>query len=503
MTDITFAGTSNGSARVFPAAPDDAQRPALPDHSRRPTPAPLATGARIAQLLADLGAPVGADAGPVGEKPDVVGEFELRPTGLAGEAFDPQAVRHDTDRAGCLKRFWAEVEATGTPLVEPAERDEERIVTFLLRDATAGEVVLIGNRITDLNELETARLKRIPGTDVWWLGLRLRADWRGAYQLAILPERVRPATPWAGPDRESWKRLYAAGRADPLNPSIAPNKFAAVPFRAFSLAELPDAPAQPWRHPRPDVVPGPLTEHAVPSSALGGPRRVWVHRPPAGIEPAGLLILMDGDVWSQPHSPIAPTLDSLRATGRIPALTTVMIDSVDPARRAHELACSESFVRFLTDELMPWIARHGAPPADPARTVLAGQSLGGLTSLYAAARAPHLFGNVLSQSGSFWWPGGDPIGDSAQWLTRTLARTPRLPLAVDLEIGLLEWQLLEPTRHLRSVLQAKGYPLTYREFYGGHDQVCWRGGIADGLTNLTARWAPAYPAATDDDQEVG
>ena len=42
-------------------------------------------------------------------------------------------------------------------------------------------------------------------------------------------------------------------------------------------------------------------------------------------------------------------------------------------------------------------------------------------------------------------------------------------------------------RHFRTVLQDKGYPFSYVEFLGGHDFVCWRGSIADGLIYLIGK----------------
>jgi enterochelin esterase family protein len=68
--------------------------------------------------------------------------------------------------------------------------------------------------------------------------------------------------------------------------------------------------------------------------------------------------------------------------------------------------------------------------------------------------------------------------------TDVWSRTPRLPLHCYLEVGLQEWVLLPLARHLRDVLVAREYPLTYAEYNGGHDFACWLGGLADGLRAL-------------------
>lgn len=41
-------------------------------------------------------------------------------------------------------------------------------------------------------------------------------------------------------------------------------------------------------------------------------------------------------------------------------------------------------------------------------------------------------------------------------------------------------------RRLRDVLEANGYRVTYPEFVGGHNEVCWRGSFADAIMALTA-----------------
>ena len=51
-----------------------------------------------------------------------------------------------------------------------------------------------------------------------------------------------------------------------------------------------------------------------------------------------------------------------------------------------------------------WRAARVAFSERADRTVVAGQSYGGLAAMYAGLHWPARFGRILSQSGSFWWP---------------------------------------------------------------------------------------------------
>jgi len=137
----------------------------------------------------------------------------------------------------------------------------------------------------------------------------------------------------------------------------------------------------------------------------------------------------------------------------------------------------------------PWLARVAVRLAARDDAVLPTPlRTGVMTAAFAALRAPERFGNVLSQSGSFWWMNGTEFDVGAEWLTRRYALAPELPVRFYVEVGLQEWALLGPTRHFRDVLEAKGYDLDYAEYNGGHDALCWRGGIADGLASLCEMW---------------
>lgn len=377
-----------------------------------------------------------------------------------------------------VEEFWTDVGRRGTPLLgpDPLGGADRLAVTFLWRGAPATRAVqVLPNKLGDPRDPEGNLMRRAPGTDVWHWTLRLRHDWRGTYDLYVDegggPEPGTPAY---------WQWLRTRRRPDPYNSLSLPSRWDGSPVPYARLPAAPDA--SDWL-PRTGVPRGRVTEHRVPSALPGGRRRVWLYRPVAATAELPVLVLLDGEHWG-PRLGLGHLLDNLIADGRIPPVAAILPEAVDETTRWAELSCRPGFVTFLADELLPWAARELPLSADPARTVIAGQSLGGLTAAYAAVVAPHRFGNVLAQSGSFWWP----AGPDAEWLTRVLAGTPRLPVRFRLSFGTQEWVALPAARRLRDTLASAGYhDATYREFNGGHDYLCWRTELADGLTELLGR----------------
>jgi enterochelin esterase family protein len=130
---------------------------------------------------------------------------------------------------------------------------------------------------------------------------------------------------------------------------------------------------------------------------------------------------------------------------------------------------------------------------------VAGASYGGLAAAHAAFRHPDIFGNVLAQSGAFYWRQGKDRAPSAgedtdwNWLIRQFVTAPTLPLRFQLDVGIYETDLepwgantntLSTSRHMRDVLLAKGYPVRYVERSGAHDFVGWREALPDALIAL-------------------
>ncbi|GHF30782.1 hypothetical protein GCM10010218_10100 [Streptomyces mashuensis] len=375
-----------------------------------------------------------------------------------------------------LDTFWTRVQAHGTPLVEPDPQGDPRyrLVTFLWRDSGGGDshVLALLHTVTDKDrhagDLTPHLMRRVPGTDVWALSHRLRADHRASYQFHV--SRDTPDT-----DRAAWLHVLDTAVPDPLAlGAVLPARDGRSPS---SVLALPDAPPQPWVARRDGVARGERGEAVVDG------RRVSVHRPAGGGVPQAVVVLFDGEVWG-PVLDFGTSMDNLLADGRVPPTVTLMVHTMGRDRRMADLSCSEEFVDWLADVLLPWAARTYGTPGDPARTVVAGQSAGGLTAAFAGFRRPERFGLVLSQSGSFWWPDGTESGAGSEWLTRQYARHERRPVRFHLEVGLQEWMLLPQNRHLRDVLRSRGYDVTYDEFNGGHDYACWRGGLAAGLAGL-------------------
>lgn len=383
-----------------------------------------------------------------------------------------------------VEEFWAGARRRGTPLVAPDPQGsrDHRAVTYLWRGTPATRAVqVVPNKLTDPRDPRGNLMERVPGTDVWHWTVRLRHDWRGTYDFHVDEgDGPDPADPGYWP----WMRTRR--RPDPYNGRTLPRRWGGRPV---PYAELPGAPAATDWTPRADVPRGTVTEHRVAGESLGRERRVWLYTPPgARAKPMDdglpVLVLLDGEHW-QPRLGLAHLLDNLVADGRIPPLVAVLPDSVNADTRWDEMTCRAEHADFLAGELLPWAARELAVPLtdDPARTVVAGQSLGGLTAAYAAYHAPHRFGNVLAQSGSFWWPDGP----RAEWLTARLAESPRLPVRFWLSFGEQEWVALPAARRLRATLADAGYDdAVYREFNGGHDYLCWRTELADGLVGLLA-----------------
>lgn len=369
-------------------------------------------------------------------------------------------------------------------------------VTFWWRDPQGTEKESAIHRVwvyitgvTDHHQNATPQsMQRIDGTNVWCWRVSLSANWRGSYCFIpttrndIFSSLAVGAAPDRSTLREGWRQLLPQAIADPLNPQ----SWQGGRGHAVSALEMPEAPVQPgWD--RPENPDSPAVCLQWRSARLGNTRRVWVFTTgEAQAESRPLAIMLDGQFWAQ-SMPVWPALTSLTHRGHLPPAVYLLIDAIDTTHRSRELPCNADFWLAVQEELLPLVKTTTAFSDDPQRTVVAGQSFGGLSSLYAGLNWPARFGCVLSQSGSYWWPhrGGGQDGAIVEQLkTGTISAQ---GLRIVLEAGIREPIIYRANQALYAQLPSAPQSIFWRQVDGGHDAFCWRGGLMQGLMTL---WQP-------------
>jgi enterochelin esterase-like enzyme len=446
------------------------------------------------------------------------------------ERLEPVKAKEESPRIAALKSalesgnkaavaaFWEEVGKSGGPLIERLpDEAQNMLVTFLWKGSATTKNVLIVWFPYAMQSPDKYRLVQIGDSGVWYRSVKVEKRKRFIYRLAENAPNFRSSDD--GDDLFS--TIFAGSQIDPLNK----NHWAADPsdpdvpeHQGFSAVEMPDAPPQPWGTHKKGVPEGKVERHMLASALMKNEREIGVYLPAGYSRLAsayGLLVLFDENAYlkNEKQSARVPTeaiLDNLIAEKRIPPMVAVFVDNGPGDARSRELPCNPAFADFLNVELVPWLRRLYNITTDPHHVVVGGSSYGGLASTYAALRHPETFGNVLSQSGSYWWtppktPGSSDFDSNAEpnWVAKQFIASPKLPVRFYMDAGSDEIDLsgkgssiLVPNRHLRDVLLAKGYEVHYQEFNGGHDYLSWRGTLADGLILLMGSSAAEAPKET-------
>ncbi|HEY0267433.1 MAG TPA: alpha/beta hydrolase-fold protein [Rhizomicrobium sp.] len=215
-----------------------------------------------------------------------------------------------------------------------------------------------------------------------------------------------------------------------------------------------------------------LPQPGVPKGKLIGPlefhsriiadtvRRYWIYVPVKydPKTPPNLLVFQDGQRAINPAGPlnIPVVLNNLIARGDIPPTLGIFItpgntgtahypDNLgtgNPNHRAPEYdAVNDSYARFLTEEMLPEVAKTYVFTDDPKRRAIGGTSSGAICAWTVAWNRPQAFGNVISMIGSYTSIGYHPAtattpaiygGDTYPGLIR---REPIRPVKIFLQDG--------------------------------------------------------------------
>lgn len=414
-------------------------------------------------------------------------------------------------------QLWQQV--TSTPLLEVDPTQEGKyLVTFLWRGA-AHSVLLFVNRLTDEKNLADSYMRRLPGTDTWYLTYRMDGDWRASY--CFLPAPAAAQAPWLQGSQVRLRQALDGGLPDPRNPVTCTNR------RGFvqSVVSLPLAPAWPlgeWPVFADDAAVGRDDAGGLDAGRLdadagrldvvaaGGDagrldvvadldtlgRQIWVYTPApiSRTQSYPVLLILDGEVWLKRHH-LHLALAQLMDAGLIAPAYIVFIDSGGTEQRWQELGDSESdFGGYLSGQLLNWLKTHYAISPNPADRVVIGQSLGALTVLRTLVAYPQLIGAGISQSASLWQ---DVLFNELNALDAT--QTPLAGTRAWIEVGSQEWILAPLQPKAVHQLRKAGMQVKDMVYNGGHDYACWRINLASALMHLlpgpNALPGPgAYPA---------
>jgi len=336
---------------------------------------------------------------------------------------------------------------------------EQDRCTFLWR-GQADDVLLV-HRIVGLPD--AIPLRRVWGTDLWYLVLELPAGSRLNYQL-----EVRRG--------EHHERMN-----DPLNPKLS---YSPVGTSSVCFADGYTTPD--WTEPDPEARPGELADIVVTSRALRRDQRITLYLPARFRRATDypLLVVHDGGDFLQ-YAAAKTVLDNL--IHRLD-LAEVIVAFLHPKDRLTEYANSTAHARFLTAELLPRLEAELPLVSRRSGRCLMGSSFGAVATLSAAYRAPLVYGSLILMSGSFVFTdvgaadhGGGPAFDPVvTFVNRYRARPRRVADRLFVSCGVFE-PLIVRNRSMVPTFEAAGMTVRYVETPDGHNWENWRDTLRDGL----------------------
>ncbi len=136
---------------------------------------------------------------------------------------------------------------------------------------------------------------------------------------------------------------------------------------------------------------------------------------------------------------------------------------------------SDTYLRFMVEELKPFVDTHYRTRPDAENTVVMGSSLSGLLSLYALEAYPHVFGGAGCVS-THWPGGGNRLVDA---MGRALPRAGRHRLYFDFGTETIDAPYEPYQRRFDGYVRAAGYTpgrdwLTLKFEGAEHSERSWR-----------------------------
>ncbi|MFW5748536.1 MAG: alpha/beta hydrolase-fold protein [Chloroflexota bacterium] len=339
-----------------------------------------------------------------------------------------------------VQNLLARASANGTPVIDGVQ------ATFIWQGETAPQL------IADFNEWGSTEAISMQETapGVWTYTRSFPADAYIEYRFIADPDEPDEFTP------------------DPLNADRVISNGVGSYNHFFYM---PEGGPSPLRKRQRGVKRGRVTRHTLETYGYiaGKERAIWLYQPPT-TDPVPLLLVYDGNDYRS-RAGLVNVVDNLIAQGRMRPVALAMVANKMTVRMT-EYNSGEMIIAFVMRFVLP-LARQKLNLIDaatrPGAYGVLGASMGGLMALYTAMRMPHIFGHVVSQSGAFL-----PFYDDAAPLYRVLIDTftNQPPLKIWLDVGRYEW-LNQANQALQTLLQARGWDVTFHEFSAGHNYTAW------------------------------
>lgn len=376
-----------------------------------------------------------------------------------------------------IEEFLFDIKQNGMPIIEELKNNAENsLVTFIYQgDKDCKSVLFVPDIGLDRfkDNYKDFQMIKIEETDLWYITYEVRNDLRFLYYFS-------PNDPlddnWN--DRFSNRVIY-----DKFSKKVLVFNEAGD---IGSYVIMPKSQEDVWAKKIQGVPRGNLEEYKFESKSLEDKRRVRIYTPygyKKEEKPYGFMVLTDGDDYISILSAIE-TLNNLIASKKVPPLVAIFIDSTET--RGKELKCNDIFCKVIVKEIIPWVRQSYNISACPEEAIACGLSLGGLTAAYLGLNYSEVFGNVLSQSGYFWYNSEDYAPNEDCWMSKKFKEVDKLPVKFYLDMGVLEtkYKIIDTNINLSDTLISKGYDVDLQWFSGGHDYLSWGETLAYGLISL-------------------
>lgn len=381
-----------------------------------------------------------------------------------------------------VKDFWNKIEEKGAPIIEEIDGDTENdLVTFIYKgnDETKNILLYISYEYESTSDykFDEHKFERLLDTNIWYKTYKIRNDVRFNYLYFV-----------NDPLDDNWERRWQNIQHDDLNKNKLVFAAGEEEENVYTYVVMPKADEQIWVKERKDTLKGNEELFKFQSKILNNERRIRIYTPSGyskSKEPYGILVLNDGEEYMAMSA--KAVLDNLINDKKIPPIVTVFIESINT--RDVELTCNDDFVDFTEKEVIPWVKKNYNVSDNPEKNIIGGLSYGGLTASYIGLKCSHIFGNVLSQSGSYWFKEEDMKEPTKRnWMARQYEAVEKLNLKFYMNVGILEGEeMLGFNKDMRDRLIAKGYDVFYEEFKSAHDYLSWGETLANGLISLIGK----------------